>query len=238
MATKGSEQQRDPARTGHLERVDRPDSLTDLAYARLRQALMSGVFAPGQRITARATAAALGMSMTPLREAMGRLVAERALAVDSARTAIVPVLSPTRIDEITDIRIALEGLAAERGAPHLTDADIERLETLQLEMISAREREDVKAALQGNEAFHFTLYTASGMDDLLSIIGTLWVQMGPSMNLLHPRKRTLRLGMHYHSEAIVAARARSPRRLRAAVERDIAAGAKLLCDRLGNTTAQ
>lgn len=230
--TRERDHARDMAGSRGLKPVDRPDSLTELAYTRLRQALMTGVFMPGQRLTARTTAAALGMSMTPLREAMGRLVAERGLAVDSARTVIVPVLTPARVEELTEIRISLEGLAAERGAPRLTAADLERLETLQLEMVAAREREEVKKALQGNEAFHFTLYEASGMEDLISIIRTLWVQIGPSMNLLHPRRRKLRLGMRYHTDAIAAARRHDAQALRRAIELDIAAGAALLRERL------
>jgi DNA-binding GntR family transcriptional regulator len=93
--------------------IDRVDTLTDRAYAQLREALMGGAFSPGQKITIRTIAAALGVSPTPARDALGRLVAERALESGPNRTVFVPRLTVPRLREIYRLRFALEVMAAE-----------------------------------------------------------------------------------------------------------------------------
>jgi DNA-binding GntR family transcriptional regulator len=215
-----------------LEPVDRPSTLTDMAYRTVKQALMRGVFSPGQKITSRGMAAALGISATPAREAIGRLVAERALESTHSRAFAVPMLSRTRIEELRDIRSALEGLAAERAADHLREGEIAILEQVQKEHEEARRREDYKAILERNEVFHFTIYRASDMPTLIDIIETLWVQIGPSLNLLYPYFKDSQTGVRNHHEALHAIRAHDGRRLRRAIEQDLADGARHLIDRL------
>lgn len=212
--------------------VDRPSTLTDMAYRTIKQALMRGVVSPGQKVTSRNMAAALGISATPAREAIGRLVAERALEATHSRTFAVPVLSRARIEELRDIRSALEGLAAERAAQFLGEHEIASLEQIQAEHEAAREREDFKAVLERNEVFHFTIYRASAMPTLIEIIETLWVQIGPSLNLLYPYFKDSQTGVRNHREALDAMRAGDGRRLRRAIEKDLADGARLLIDRL------
>jgi DNA-binding GntR family transcriptional regulator len=215
-----------------LAPVDRPSTLTDMAYRTVKQALMRGVFSPGQKVTSRGMASALGISATPAREAIGRLVAERALEATQSRVFVVPVLSRIRIEELRDIRSALEGLAAERAAQVLRERDITNLTQIQEEHEAAREREDFKAVLERNEVFHFTIYRASAMPTLIDIIETLWVQIGPSLNLLYPYFKDSRTGVQNHREALEAIRAGDGRRLRRAIEMDLADGARLLIDRL------
>src|SRR3546814_5358536 len=88
------------------------------AYEALKRALISGQFMPGQKLTLRMLAEALGMSVTPVREAIHRLTAERALAGSANRSVRIPPMTRRTILEHTDIRLTVEGLAAARAAEH------------------------------------------------------------------------------------------------------------------------
>src|SRR5271163_3805682 len=86
-------------------------TLNDRAYGELRKGLISGTFRPGQVLVIRTLAEAYGISTTPVREALQRLVAERLLEMQSNRSIAVPYLSVEKFVELVRIRTALEGLA-------------------------------------------------------------------------------------------------------------------------------
>ena len=97
------------------------DNLSSKAYSALRGALIDGDFAPGERLVMNDIAERLGTSVTPVREACLRLVSERGLEIRSGRFLTVPELDLGRYLEIRQkMRIALEGLATEEGAPNAT----------------------------------------------------------------------------------------------------------------------
>lgn len=212
--------------------MERSETLTDQAYQRLKTALMSGAFAPGQKITTRNIAAALGISPTPAREAIGRLVAERALDFDGNRSAVVPSLDKSRVAEIYEIRIALEGLAAEAAAINIDEAGIQLLAQCQLELVAARERKDFKTVLSANEEFHFTIYRASGRPMLVQMIESLWLRMGPVLNLLYPEFTFDRKNVRHHEEAIRALRAGDAKALRDAIVADLTEGSDHLIQKI------
>jgi len=91
-------------------------TLNDRAYSKLKEALISGTFAPGEPLIIRKLAEAYGISTTPIREALQRLVAERVLEMAPNRSIVVPMLTATAFEELTTIRVATEGVAAERAA--------------------------------------------------------------------------------------------------------------------------
>ena len=88
-------------------------TLGDAAYLHLRELLMSGRVGPGERLSLRSLAGALGVSMMPVREAVTRLVADRALEVTPNRAVRVPVMTATQFREMAAIRVEIEGFAAE-----------------------------------------------------------------------------------------------------------------------------
>lgn len=204
--------------------VERYDTLADRAYEQLRQALMNGSFLPGQKLTIRKLAAVLGISATPARDAISRLLSERVLETDANRNVSVPLLDEGRLKEIYVLRIALEGLAAERGAPQLDAADIARLEETQAELVAAMDRNDYKNVLVHNGEFHFTLYNASGVDLLVQSIEQLWLKLGPSLNLLYPAYNHSRKGVSNHMEVLAALRRGDAAAVRQAIERDLGDG--------------
>ena len=96
------------------------DSLRDQAYAAIRDGVLAGRFAPGERVTIRALAASLGTSPTPVREALNQLVAEGTFELLPNGSASIPAMTLDRFAQLRAMREALEGLAAERAAAVMT----------------------------------------------------------------------------------------------------------------------
>lgn len=92
------------------------EGLTSRAYQHLRYHLSIGSFAPGQRLKRRDLAAAMAMSLTPVREALGQLVTEGVLLLAERRSVRVPLLDAATYLEIAHLRCVLEGRAAEAAA--------------------------------------------------------------------------------------------------------------------------
>lgn len=204
-----------------LDRLQRPENLSWRVGERLRQALMSGAFGPGERITIRAVASALGVSLTPAREALAALVAEGVLELDANRSVCAPTLSREQLAELRTIRIALEGAAAESAALHIEPVEVERLEALQGRMVRLTDSRRYKAVMEVNREFHFLVYAAARMPTLLKLIEGCWLKTGGYINLLYPALGDAREGLDNHEAIVCAARGRDPIALRDAIEQDI-----------------
>jgi DNA-binding GntR family transcriptional regulator len=207
-----------------IQTVDRVDTLTERAYAQLRRSLMAGAFMPGQKITIRTIAAALGVSPTPARDALNRLAAERALELGPNRTVFVPKVTKERIAEIYRIRLVLEAMATEVATPNLDSTALTELEDLNLRIVGAMDRKDYKSVLRENERFHFTIYQASNLPTLCNIIESLWLQIGPAFNFLYPEFDQTRKGVNAHRTLMNALRRHDPAAARAAIELDLRGG--------------
>ena len=161
-------------------------SLRRQVYDSLRERLTSGGFVPGQKLTFRAIAGTLGVSLTPVREALRRLVAEGAFEMQHQRSVRVPLMTKARILELRDIRIAVEGLAAGKAAALANARQVAQLRRIAREIAGARGRGDSVTDRQKIREFHFTLYGIADQPTLLRVIEGLWLQTGPYMNLLYP----------------------------------------------------
>lgn len=161
-------------------------TLRDHAYARLREALMTGAFAPGEKLTIRGLAEAFGISPTPIREAVGRLAAERAIEAEPNRFMRVPLLSPEALRELRDIRVALEGLATERAASCITPEELAEVRRLDAAIVALRPSGDAKAMIACISRLHFAIYRASRMPALVGLIEGLWLRSAPHVHLLFP----------------------------------------------------
>lgn len=207
-----------------VQPVERFDTLAERAYAQLRTALMNGSFLPGQKLTIRKLAAVLGISATPARDAISRLLSERVLETDVNRNVSVPLPDVARLQEIYVVRIALEGPAAELGTAGLSDEDIDRLEDVQIALVDAMDRKDYAQVLANNRDFHFTIYRASGVELLNQMIEQLWLKLGPSLNLLYPAYNHSRTGVNNHRDVLAGLRQRDGRAVRTAIEQDLKDG--------------
>ena len=212
--------------------ISRGETLTDQAESVLRQALMSGLFLPGKTITIRALSAMLNVSVTPAKEAMARLIAERVLEWGPRRSALVPVLTLDSVDEIYTIRIALEAAAAGAALSHLGRAEVATLGEIQDKLAKAFERHDYKNVLIYNREFHFTIYRKSGLPMLLGMIEGLWLRLGPSLNLLYSafskKDWAHREGTGYHPEIIAAIRSQDVEAMQTQIIADLTTGRERL----------
>ena len=223
-----------PVERSARNRAAGPDDgpLHEKCYQEVRRALMAGRFTPGQIITLRGLASALGTSPMPVREALRRLVAERALTVGPHRSVVVPIVTRAKYAEICDVRIALEGLAAEQAALRIAEPEIERLASLCEQVTAAVDARDVRTYLAKNQELHLAVYEAAASELLLHIIETLWVQVGPTLNyLFHDLGFALRAAST-NTPIVDALRAHDGSAARAAVAADIAHAAAYLLEQL------
>jgi DNA-binding GntR family transcriptional regulator len=201
--------------------------LSDQIYQHLKWSLIVGDYAPGDAISIRRAAAEVGTSMMPVREALKRLVSERALVSSANRSFRVRTLEPKRISDLFFVRSCLEGIATELATPRLTNAQIDRLDELIILMEDGVSRGDIHAYLSHNYSFHFTVYAAAGNAELVSVIEGLWAQTGPFL-----ADGVRRIGMkgewsQSHRKIAGAIRARDVAGARQLIERDIDWGTKL-----------
>lgn len=159
----------------HLAPVGR-ETVQDRIYRQLRDALIQGRFDAGEIFLAGDVAQRMSVSSMPVREALARLVSERALEAMANRRVRVPLLTLERARDIAQARTLIEGELAARAIANLTHADIERLEFLTSEYEDTGEAQDVATL---NHAFHFKLYEAAGSSVFMPIVESLWMQAGP-----------------------------------------------------------
>jgi DNA-binding GntR family transcriptional regulator len=203
-------------------------NLGDTTYEALRDRLTRGGYRPGDKLTVRSVAEALGVSSTPARDAINRLVADNSLVYAGPKTVIVPVLTEADLKEITHIRLALEGLAAELGMERKLPEDIEKLIEIQEKINSALGARAYSDALWHNKEFHFLVYRLCGMPHLVAMIEAQWLRVGPSFYGLYPRFADERQGARNHQMAIEALIEGDRGALRAAFENDIRDGYRQL----------
>jgi len=191
------------------------ETVQEWAYQQLRRAIMRGRIVPGKNLTIRGVAEMLGVSPMPVREALRRLVAERALDLPGNRRVRIPVMSPARFEELCEARVALETLAAERALPGIGVEHLSNLRRIDAELDEAIAADDVDRFVIKNQEFHLSLYGAGASEVLIPLIESLWLQFGPFMRMaIHS------LGEHYlvdrHKEATDAIERQDPYALRIA----------------------
>jgi DNA-binding GntR family transcriptional regulator len=201
--------------------VDRDETLAEKVYAQLRSALVGGRLVPGQKLVHRQLAVELGVSPTPVREALLRLVSEGALDLDARGIAWVPRLPPDRYAEIMDLRAELEGRAAARAATLATAADVGALRAIHDRLMVGRRTKDGPVVLAENERFHFGVLAIARMPVLRRVVEHLWTQAGPTISLLSAVPRPLTPAGHPHDDLLTALEAHDPEAARAAIERDL-----------------
>lgn len=198
--------------------------LRDQIYLALREALMSGSFAPGQTITITALADQMKTSAMPVREALRQLVADRALEILPNRSVVVPVLSQESFNEITSLRVHTEGLLAERAAAIISDSEIYRLRQLEERMNQLAAVRELDGYLQSNREFHFTIYRAAESTIYLPTVESLWLRVGPLIKYAL-NDREFESSAENHKLAIDAVERRDGAQAKRALEQDILAAA-------------
>lgn len=203
-------------------------NLHQLAYAQLRHAIMAGAFRPGEALTMRGIAAALGTSIMPARDAMLRLIGEHALE-KAGRGVRVPVLDARRAGDVLLFRVALEGEAASLAAIRATPAQIREIERAAARTEKARDGGRLDRFLAANQEFHFAIYRAAHSELLVAMVETLWLQIGPHLAAVASRIAGDLGGVDltFHVELVRALKRRDADAARAALRADLVAPSEL-----------
>ncbi len=188
---------------------------------------MHGDLTPGQSLTLRGLASEYGVSMTPAREAVRRLVAEGALKLSQAGRITTPELSNDRLEELAALRALLEPELGARALPRAHSVLIDRMEDLNLRIDKIVANGEANAYIKANLEFHRALYLRAQAPAMLALAEAVWLQMGPTMRALYARLQRPSASMN-HRKVISALRAGDEASLRLSLREDVTAGLRIL----------
>ena len=154
-------------------RLDSYQPLREVVCETLRDAIRSGILKPGERLMEIQLAEELGVSRTPVREAIRRLELEGYVIMMPRRGTYVANLSIRDVNEVFEIRTSLESLSSGLAAERITDDELERLQRLLVQIGSYIEIGDMEKIVETDTEFHDLLYQASRNQRLVGIISRL-----------------------------------------------------------------
>jgi DNA-binding GntR family transcriptional regulator len=220
--------------SGHGKRPDPPAGVDEVSisahervYRSLRQRILTGGFLPGRPVTLRGIATQLGTSPMPVREAVRRLIAERALEMQDNRRVSVPAMTKEKFEQIVFARRSLEPELAMRALPHISSFRLAEIEALDDGIDRAMASGDIEGYMRGNLGFHFAIYERAGAETLLALTESVWLQFAPFMRLVYGRFGTAKL-IDQHVLARQAIRRKDPKMLAAAIREDIMQGMRFI----------
>ena len=212
-------------------RPDPSPAAHERVYRGLRTRIMHGEIAPGESLTLRGIGREFGVSMTPARESIRRLVAEGALTLSASGRVSTPEITNDRIEELAALRSLLEVELASRALPRAHIALIDRLQSINGGITEMVERHDAVGYIRSNLEFHRALYLRAQAPAMLAMAETVWLQLGPTMRKLYGRLRRSE-PPHYHRLIIAALKAGDEPGLRLAVRTDVTQGLRMIADRI------
>lgn len=201
-------------------------TVQEWVYRQLKERILTGQFVPGHSVTLRGIARLLEVSPMPVREAIRRLVSERALEIHGNRRVSVPRMNRERLDALCSARVALESLAAEQAMMHIDTEQLERLRLLDGEINVAVEEGDIETYMQKHCEFHFGIYRAGGGGEILMpLIESIWLQFSPFLRVVIRYIGTDHVvDLERHALVLDAVERRDFRTLRFGIEADVREG--------------
>jgi DNA-binding GntR family transcriptional regulator len=146
----------------------------EAAYLALRDAIRTGALAPGQRITLRELADSLGMSLTPVREAVQSLASEGLVEQRPNIGTVVAQHNPDKVREVYQLRLLLEPAATRMAAEKATDDDLREIERAYDDLKDAVETGMHSRVPALNAVFHRRIYLSAKSSFLIEFIDRLW----------------------------------------------------------------
>lgn len=193
---------------GMEQPTSQAEPLDDSAYARIRELIASGELEPGSWLREAALAARMGVSRTPIREALSRLAAEGIVELSRNKGAQVVSFSGKDVADLYDVRAGFEPHAALLAVPRLTDADVDRL----AELADAMEAAVRSGSLEGlgalNNEFHGIFVQRCGNRHFAAALQSLMRPAVVAHTFLRYSPEALQRSMSHHSELVAAARSR------------------------------
>ncbi|MGE0237355.1 MAG: GntR family transcriptional regulator [Parvibaculaceae bacterium] len=190
-------------------------------YQTIREALLLGILAPGETLSIRIVAAALGISSMPVREALGRLMIDGALDSLPNRAFRIPLTSAQQYHELLLMRLRLETLAGEHAAIRIQPRQLTHLRHC-FDMLTANENSNASLTdyLTSHRRFHFEIYKIAQMPRVYNAIETLWLRVGPLFNEASSTF-SYRDKVIYHADIYRAMETCNPKAASVAIENDI-----------------
>lgn len=181
------------------------ERVSDWAHRQIRAAILRGLRRPGDRLSIPALAAELGVSRSPVREAVQQLVREGLAAEEPHRGAVVARVDAEKLRGVYAVREVLEGLAARDAAEVATPADLDELEQLVAEHREAIDRGDMAAHVDLDMRFHRTTRLLSGNDVLVGFLDQIQGQIQLAM-LTTSVRAGAEHALHDHEHILAAIR--------------------------------
>jgi len=188
----------------------RPGTIAQHAVEGLRRALTSGELAPGDKVRQEEIADALGISLSPVREALAVLEQEGQVTYLPRRGYFVTELDVDDLREIYELRALLEERAARRALPLLDEDALERVAIAARDCARAVEGGDVAAELEANRRFHFGLLESPGQNHTLRVIRLLWDSTETYRAMYYNAPEARHEAIAAHDRIMAAARAHDP----------------------------
>lgn len=178
--------------------LDNYKPLREIVFEALREAIINGTLKPGERLMEIQLAEEMGVSRTPVREAIRKLELEGFLVMIPRKGAYVAGLSMKDIADVFEIRGALEGLAAGLAAERITEEEMEELERLLVKIGECIQSDDLNAVIEQDTEFHDVLYKATRNEKLGLIISNLreQIQRYRTASLSSPGRTKIALEEH------------------------------------------
>lgn len=151
--------------------------LRDIVFNTLRQAILKGELAPGERLMEVNLAQKLGVSRTPVREAIRKLELEGLVMMIPRRGAEVARISEKNLRDVLEVRRGLEELAMELACARITENQIMELKKANVNFENSLTSNDVTAIAEADEHFHEIIYKATGNEKLIQVINNIKEQM-------------------------------------------------------------
>ncbi len=194
-------------------------TVQQLVTGKIRNAILSGVFKPNERLNQTELAAKFNVSRIPTREALRILEAEGLVKYFPHRSAVVSMMSPEEIEEVFEIRIVLEASAAQRAVKRITDAEIQEVCRIHGQMVQTT---DIDEWIALNNLFHQSIYKPSGWSRLVSVIEMLRNLTLPYVLSYVANQADREGGQAEHAEILAALQSRDSVALKAVVRRHLA----------------
>jgi DNA-binding GntR family transcriptional regulator len=171
----------------------------------LRERIIAGIYARGDKLKQADIAAELGVSITPVREALQMLDAEGYVQGLAHKGALVPELVPEREEEIYELRLKLEKDLTLHAIRNMSSADIKQIQSIQKQINDAIKRKDLNAVRTENYRFHFKLYECSQRPQTLKFVRVLWAQYPfTSQDKMASRHERMRMEHEHFLDELVA----------------------------------
>ncbi|MEI6602860.1 MAG: GntR family transcriptional regulator [Clostridia bacterium] len=197
--------------------------LRDVIFEALREAIIIGELKPGERLMEIQLSEKMGVSRTPVREAIRKLELEGFVDMIPRRGAQVADLSNKQIADVLEVRASLDGLATQLATQRITKDELDALKNIQAQFCASVEKENIQGAIKKDAEFHDIIYSASRNERLVTILNNLREQVHRFRVMYIKDIGSLRTLIEEHDEIV-----------RAIEKKDIAGGIQAAQDHIHN----